>query len=165
MAVVPSISFERLSCLLFRSTRFSSRSMCANTSFSTAKESVPLGLSDTDRSCASTDALVCRPGPSHRQIRSAWHSSHLPRTAASPSCLSDKHGDLVASEKSDGVKKPRFVTQRGQTRNVIPPRLRNERSMLLAGKMAPRPPLGLGRSSRPIRTALTPQHVPFHCEV
>jgi hypothetical protein len=104
MAVVPSISFERLSCLVFRSTRFSSRSMCTNTSFPTATESVPLCLSDTDRSCASTDASMCRPVSSHRQIRSAWHSSHLPRNAASPSCLSDKHEDLVASEKSDGAK-------------------------------------------------------------
>jgi hypothetical protein len=104
MAVVSSISFERLSCLLFRSTRFSSRSMCINTSFPTATEPVPLCLSDTDRSCTSADALVCRPVSSHRQIRSAWHSSHLPRTAAPSSYLSDKHEDLVASEKSDGPK-------------------------------------------------------------
>ena len=126
------------------------RSMCTNSSFPTATEPVPLCLSDTNRSCASSEASVYRPGSSRRQIGLALF--RLPCIRRCPRVFYLINTTISSRlRKATEPKQPRFVTQRGQTRNVIPHRLRNERSMLLAGKMAPRPPLGVGRSSTSIR--------------
>lgn len=163
-AVDTSITMKSLFCLLFRSTTFSSRSMCTSSWFSNATESVPLCLSDTNRSCAGVKASVCRPAPSHRQIGLALY--RLPCIRRFSLC-----GYLIKSKSSSRPRKatepkqPRFVTQRRQTRNVIPHRLRGERSMLVAGWTAPPSTFGCEQKLEIDPAALTPQRVPSPCEV